>query len=88
MQILLLFTTDQTTQRSGCLGIHDGGHDEHRAQIRWTGRHRGDIVGGVLPQYDLPFYTELFKKIKAHRPELHVKALHQLNTITSSKRPK
>lgn len=33
------------------------------------------IVGGVLPQYDLPFYVELFKKIKAHRPELHVKAL-------------
>ncbi len=33
------------------------------------------IVGGVLPQYDLDFYTELFSKIKAHRPELHVKAL-------------
>lgn len=33
------------------------------------------IVGGVLPQYDLEFYTELFKKIKAHRPDLHVKAL-------------
>jgi aminodeoxyfutalosine synthase len=33
------------------------------------------IVGGVLPQYDLPFYIEFFKKIKAHRPELHVKAL-------------
>jgi aminodeoxyfutalosine synthase len=33
------------------------------------------IVGGVLPQYDLPFYVELFQKIKAHRPELHVKAL-------------
>jgi aminodeoxyfutalosine synthase len=33
------------------------------------------IVGGVLPQYDLPFYAELFSKIKAHRPELHVKAL-------------
>jgi len=33
------------------------------------------IVGGVLPQYDVPFYTELFSKIKAHRPELHVKAL-------------
>ncbi len=33
------------------------------------------IVGGVLPQYDLKFYTELFKKIKAHRPELHIKAL-------------
>lgn len=33
------------------------------------------IVGGVLPQYDLQFYTELFSKIKAHRPDLHVKAL-------------
>lgn len=33
------------------------------------------IVGGVLPQYDLPFYLEFFKKIKAHRPDLHVKAL-------------
>lgn len=33
------------------------------------------IVGGVLPQYDLPFYEEFFKKIKQHRPELHVKAL-------------
>ncbi len=33
------------------------------------------IVGGVLPQYDLPFYVDLFKRIKAHRPELHIKAL-------------
>lgn len=33
------------------------------------------IVGGVLPQYDLEFYTEFFKKIRAHRPELHIKAL-------------
>jgi aminodeoxyfutalosine synthase len=33
------------------------------------------IVGGVLPQYDLDFYCELFGKIKAHRPELHIKAL-------------
>ena len=33
------------------------------------------IVGGVLPQYDLKFYSDLFKAIKAHRPELHVKAL-------------
>ena len=33
------------------------------------------IVGGVLPQYDLDFYCELFRKIKAHRPELHIKAL-------------
>ncbi|QQL51164.1 aminofutalosine synthase MqnE [Mucilaginibacter ginkgonis] len=33
------------------------------------------IVGGVLPQYDLPFYSELFTRIKEHRPDLHVKAL-------------
>ena len=33
------------------------------------------IVGGVLPQYDLDFYTSLFQKIKAHRPEMHIKAL-------------
>ncbi|RKD14490.1 aminofutalosine synthase MqnE [Pelobium manganitolerans] len=33
------------------------------------------IVGGVLPQYNLEFYTNLFASIKAHRPELHVKAL-------------
>lgn len=33
------------------------------------------IVGGVLPQYDLKFYSDLFQAIKAHRPELHVKAL-------------
>ena len=33
------------------------------------------IVGGVLPQYDLAFYTDLFRRIRAHRPELHVKAL-------------
>ncbi len=33
------------------------------------------IVGGVLPQYDLDFYVELFRRIKAHRPDLHVKAL-------------
>ena len=33
------------------------------------------IVGGVLPQYDVQFYTDLFRAIKAHRPELHIKAL-------------
>ncbi|MCB0533788.1 MAG: aminofutalosine synthase MqnE [Lewinellaceae bacterium] len=33
------------------------------------------IVGGVLPQYDLKFYQEFFQKIRAHRPELHIKAL-------------
>lgn len=33
------------------------------------------IVGGVLPQYDVPFYDTFFRQIKAHRPELHVKAL-------------
>ncbi|MEO3407410.1 aminofutalosine synthase MqnE [Mucilaginibacter sp. CAU 1740] len=33
------------------------------------------IVGGVLPQYDVPFYQQLFARIRAHRPELHIKAL-------------
>jgi aminodeoxyfutalosine synthase len=33
------------------------------------------IVGGVLPKYDVAFYTSLFKTIKKHRPELHIKAL-------------
>ncbi|MBW4891904.1 aminofutalosine synthase MqnE [Mucilaginibacter sp. HMF5004] len=33
------------------------------------------IVGGVLPQYDVAFYSELFTRIKKHRPGLHVKAL-------------
>ncbi|MEM9546787.1 MAG: aminofutalosine synthase MqnE [Bacteroidota bacterium] len=33
------------------------------------------IVGGVLPQYDVPFYESLFKAIREHRPELHIKAL-------------
>lgn len=33
------------------------------------------IVGGVLPQYDVPFYEELFTAIKKHRPDLHIKAL-------------
>ena len=33
------------------------------------------IVGGVLPQYDVAFYSELFRRIKEHRPDLHVKAL-------------
>ncbi|WP_257656392.1 aminofutalosine synthase MqnE [Parapedobacter lycopersici] len=33
------------------------------------------IVGGVLPQYDMAFYMELFSAIKRHRPDLHIKAL-------------
>ncbi len=33
------------------------------------------IVGGVLPQYDVDFYVRLFRAIKAHRPDLHIKAL-------------
>jgi len=33
------------------------------------------IVGGVLPQYDVEFYSSLFTAIKKHRPALHVKAL-------------
>ena len=42
-------------------------HDEAVTEVH--------IVGGVLPQYDLEFYVTLFQKIKAHRPELHIKAL-------------
>lgn len=33
------------------------------------------ITGGVIPKQDLSFYTNLFKTIKAHRPDLHIKAL-------------
>lgn len=33
------------------------------------------IVGGVLPQYNLEFYENLFRAIHEHRPELHIKAL-------------
>jgi len=33
------------------------------------------ITGGVIPKQDLNFYTELFQKIKQHRPDLHIKAL-------------
>jgi aminodeoxyfutalosine synthase len=33
------------------------------------------MTGGVIPKQDLAFYTDLFKAIKKHRPELHIKAL-------------
>lgn len=33
------------------------------------------ITGGVIPKQDFAFYTELFRTIKAHRPDIHVKAL-------------
>src|SRR3954470_2450652 len=32
------------------------------------------IVGGVHPKMNLQFFADLIKQIKAHRPELHVKA--------------
>jgi aminodeoxyfutalosine synthase len=32
------------------------------------------IVGGVHPKMDLDFFCELIRSIKAHRPDLHVKA--------------
>jgi aminodeoxyfutalosine synthase len=32
------------------------------------------IVGGVHPSYDLHYWGKLLKKIKAHRPLLHIKA--------------
>jgi aminodeoxyfutalosine synthase len=31
------------------------------------------IVGGVHPKMDISFFAELLKKIKAHRPTLHIK---------------
>jgi len=31
------------------------------------------IVGGVHPKMNLEFFAELLKKIKAHRPDLHIK---------------
>jgi aminodeoxyfutalosine synthase len=31
------------------------------------------IVGGVHPKMNLEFFAELMRKIKAHRPELHIK---------------
>jgi aminodeoxyfutalosine synthase len=33
------------------------------------------ITGGVIPKQDFAFYTELFRTIKAHRSDLHIKAL-------------
>jgi aminodeoxyfutalosine synthase len=33
------------------------------------------ITGGVVPSQGLKFYSELFRKIKAHRQDLHIKAL-------------
>ena len=32
------------------------------------------IVGGVHPKMNLSYFAELLRKIKAHRPELHIKA--------------
>lgn len=32
------------------------------------------IVGGVIPQMNLAFFTDLITKVKQHRPDLHVKA--------------
>ncbi len=33
------------------------------------------ITGGVVPKQDLEFYADFFRKTKAHRPDLHIKAL-------------
>lgn len=33
------------------------------------------ITGGVVPKQDFGYYTELFRRIKQHRPDLHIKAL-------------
>ena len=52
--------------------------DQMLDQVKvYDGKHVTEvhIVGGVLPQYDLRFYEDLFAAIRAHRPELHIKAL-------------
>lgn len=52
--------------------------DEMMAQVKaYDGQPVTEvhIVGGVLPQYNYQFYQDLFRAIKAHRPELHIKAL-------------
>ncbi len=33
------------------------------------------ITGGVVPKQNLEFYSDFFRKAKAHRPDLHIKAL-------------
>lgn len=33
------------------------------------------ITGGVVPKQNLEFYAEFFRRCKAHRPDLHIKAL-------------
>lgn len=33
------------------------------------------ITGGVVPKQNLDFYAEFFRRAKAHRPTLHIKAL-------------
>jgi aminodeoxyfutalosine synthase len=33
------------------------------------------ITGGVVPKQDLAFYADFFRRSKAHRPDLHIKAL-------------
>lgn len=33
------------------------------------------ITGGVVPKQNLDFYAEFFRRTKAHRPDLHIKAL-------------
>ena len=33
------------------------------------------ITGGVVPKQNLAFYADFFRKAKAHRPDLHIKAL-------------
>ena len=38
-------------------------------------RDRVHIVGGVLPQYDMNFYLDLFSTIKNKYPEIHIKSL-------------
>lgn len=44
------------------------------------------IVGGVHPKWDVHYYGEIFKKIKAIRPEIHIKAFTAVEISYISKR--
>lgn len=48
------------------LGIVKAFDDRHVTEVH--------IVGGVHPSYDMYYWGDLIRKIKSHRPNLHVKA--------------
>ena len=46
------------------------------------------IVGGVLPHMNMEFFTSLIRRIKAHRPELHVKGFTPVELFYMFKKAK